>query len=242
MPQKMQPIIMHTTPSEILAVAPMIAVARIVAIAISLGLWHLTQKLLARRNPAADATAATAAIEISDGIHHITRRWNQRLLDHPKIANALLIASSAVIDLLGIYLLATAILGPTIEPFLGLFLIFGLRQIIQGFCPLPPPVGMIWRSPGVPSLLVTYGTSCDLFFSGHTAIAVYGCAILADHFGPIGIAAGCGIAAFEITTVLLLRAHYTMDVFAGAITALYLHHLAADFAPHVDGWIRHLAH
>jgi hypothetical protein len=225
-----------------LAIAPMIALTRVIAIVVSLGLWHLTQKLLARRNPTADISGTIAAVEISDGIHRITRWWNQRLMDNPKRANALLIASSAVIDLLGLYLLATAILGPTIEPFLGLFLIFGLRQIVQGFCPLPPPVGMIWRSPGVPSLLVTYGTSCDLFFSGHTAIAVYGCAILADHFGPIGIAAGCAVAAFEISTVLVLRAHYTMDVFAGAITALYVHHVAANLAPHMDGWIRQLVH
>jgi hypothetical protein len=222
---------------QALAIAPLIAGIRIVAIVISLGLWHLTQKLLARRNPSDIADSTNAQVTISDGIHTLTRGWNQGLRDNPKIANALLIASSAGIDLLGIYLLVTAILGPTIEPFLGLLLIFALRQIIQGFCPLPPPVGMIWRSPGVPSLLVTYGTSCDLFFSGHTAIAVYGCAILADHFGPIGIVVGCCIAAFEISTMLMLCAHYTMDVFAGAITALYLHHLAAIFAPQVDRWI-----
>jgi hypothetical protein len=43
---------------------------------------------------------------------------------------------------------------------------------------------MIWRYPGVPSLLVTYGTSNDLFFSGHTALAVYGSIELAWWGGP----------------------------------------------------------
>jgi hypothetical protein len=33
---------------------------------------------------------------------------------------------------------------------------------------------MIWRYPGFPSLLVPYVTSSDLFFFGHTAIAIYG--------------------------------------------------------------------
>jgi hypothetical protein len=174
---------------------------------------------------------------ISDGIHRMTARLNQRLIDNPRRANALLIASSLVIDLLGIYLLVSAVTGTTIAPFLGLFMVFGLRQICQAFCPLPPPHGMIWRSPGVPSLLVTYGTSCDLFFSGHTAIAVYGCATLADALGTPGVAIGCAIVVFEIWTVLILRAHYTMDVFTGALAALYVHRLALEYAPIVDHWI-----
>jgi hypothetical protein len=222
-----------------LAVAPRVAVARIVAIAISLGLWQLTQRLLARRNPTTEPDP-TAPIAITDGFHRLTSRLHRRLINQPWRANAMLIASSLVIDLLGLYLLGSAIFGRTIEPFLGLFMLFALRQFCQAFCPLPPPQGMIWRDPGFPTLLVTYGTSCDLFFSGHTAIAVYGCATLAAALGPPGILLGCVIVAFEIWAVLVLRAHYTMDVFAGAVTALYIHRLAIDFAPHVDSWISHV--
>ena len=68
-----------------------------------------------------------------------------------------------------------------------------------------------------------------------------GAAIIATSFGPIGIAIGIAIAAFEIGTVLVLRAHYTMDVFTGAITALYVHRLTMEWAPTVDRWIGHLA-
>ena len=88
---------------------------------------------------------------------------------------------------------------------------------------------MIWCSPGFPAILVTYGTSSDLFFSGHTAIAVYGAAVLATAFGPVGVLLGVSIALFEMIAVLVLRAHYTMDVFAGAVTALYVHRLAIDW-------------
>jgi membrane-associated phospholipid phosphatase len=116
-------------------------------------------------------------------------------------------------------------------------MIFALRQLCQTFCPLPPPQGMIWRDPGVPTVLVTYGTSNDLFFSGHTALAVYGATVLATALGPWGIVLGILIALFEIATVLVLRAHYTMDVFAGAVTALYVHTLAWKVAPAVDQWI-----
>jgi len=54
------------------------------------------------------------------------------------------------------------------------------------------------------------------------------------------MAAGILIALFEISTVLVLRAHYTMDVFAGAVTALYVHRLAMEWGPVVDQWINHV--
>ena len=213
-----------------------IYLARIALIVIALGLWYWTQRLLSRR-PANLATEDGGVIV--DGIHRMTARINQRLLMEPWRANALLISSSAVIDLLGFYLLGSAILGATITPFLGLFILFALRQFCQAFCPLPPPAGMIWRKTGVPTVLVTYGTSNDLFFSGHTAIAVYGAAVLATAFGPVGLLLGTLIVLFEMGAVLVLRAHYTMDVFAGAVTALYVHRLAIDWAPTIDAWIAH---
>ena len=72
-------------------------------------------------------------------------------------------------------------------------------------CPLPAPAGMVWRYPGVPAILVTYGTANDLFFSGHTAIAVYAAATLAGDWGAWGLAIGLVIALFEAITVLVLR-------------------------------------
>ena len=217
----------------------MVMIARVVAILISMALWQVTQRLLARRNPTGEPDA-TAPLALKDGFHRLTARLHRRLHDQPWRANAMLIASSAVIDLLGLYLLGSAIIGKSIEPFLGLFILFALRQFCQAFCPLPAPEGMIWRDPGFPTIFVTYGTSCDLFFSGHTAIAAYGCATLAAALGTPGIVIGCIIVAVEVWAVLVLRAHYTMDVFAGAITALYVHRLAIDLAPYADRWIGHM--
>lgn len=227
--------ILHGTNLPIVAVALPIALCRVVVIVISLALWFWTQRLIAKRAPAsADAPIAAA---LSDGMHRLTARHNERLRRNPWRAKALLIASSLVIDLLGIYLLLSAIFGSTFQPFVGLLMLFALRQVCQAFCPLPAPQGMIWQDPGFPALLVTYGTSNDLFFSGHTAIAVYGAATLASALGAPGLILGIAIAIFEIAAVLRLRAHYTMDVFTGAVTALYVHRLAIDFAPQVDRWI-----
>jgi hypothetical protein len=141
--------------------------------------------------------------------------------------------TSAIIDVLGLFLLGSAIFGPSFRPFLGLAIVFVLRQLCQGLCALPPPEGMIWRHPGFPSLLVTYGTATDLFFSGHTAIAVYGAVELARLGGP-WIALGIALAVIEATTVLVLRAHYTMDVFAAIVTGLWVAGVADVLAPVFD--------
>jgi hypothetical protein len=217
---------------------PMVMLARVIAIGVGLGLWYLTQAWLAKRTPKCPTDGGL----IFDGIHHLTRLYNQRLLNHSRKANALLISSSLVIDLLGGYVLISAIVGPTIQPFIGLLIIFALRQLCQAFCPLPPPAGMIWRDPGFPTVLVTYGTSNDLFFSGHTALAVYGATVLATALGPWGILLGVLIAFFEITVVLVLRAHYTMDVFTGAVTAFAASVLAGWLAPFCDERLIRLGH
>jgi len=203
--------------------------AKAIAVVLGLAGWFFTQALIARR--------AFPQGRIGDRVHAWTEPLNRRLREHPHGANALLIATSAVIDLFGLFLVGLAILGPTIRPFLGLAILFALRQICQGLCALPAPEGMIWRSPGFPSLLVTYGTTNDLFFSGHTAIAVYGALELAHWGGAAWAIVGAVIVLVEVATVLVLRAHYTMDVFAGAVTALWVWCASSVLAPGIDAWL-----
>jgi hypothetical protein len=200
---------------------------RFALVLIGLAVWHATQRLLKRR------PSGTGVLY--DGLHVLTARAFAFLTAHPAWADRLLIVSSLLIDALGIFVLAQGIFGPSIRPFLGLVLLFGLRQICQALCALPPPEGMIWRSPGVPSLLVTYGVANDLFFSGHTALAVYGAIELARWGGPAWVVAGVVLVAFESAAVIVLRAHYTMDVFAGAVTAFAAAVVADWLAPACDG-------
>jgi hypothetical protein len=145
---------------------------------------------------------------------------------HSTAANALLIVSSGMIDLLGIFLLAKWIFGASIRPFLGLVLVLGLRQITQALVALPTPPNAIWHYPGFPSLLVTYSVANDYFFSGHTAIAVLAVTEMARARRWWLTGLGVMLAAFEIATVLTLRVHYTMDVFTGIVTGLYAAYLA----------------
>jgi hypothetical protein len=198
-----------------------------------LGAWFWTQAWLAKRPLAGGG--------LQDRVHDLTAPLNRWLLEHPRRADALLIGTSALIDIVGIWLLLSAIFGASFGPCLGLLMLFALRQVCQGLCALPPPPGMIWRNPGFPTALVTYGTSSDLFFSGHTALAVYGGLELAHQFGGWGIAAGIAFVAIEVATVLVLRAHYTLDVFAGVLAALWVWSVTQSLAPPVDALLASLA-
>ena len=91
-----------------------------------------------------------------------------------------------------------------------------------------------------PAILVTYGVATDLFFSGHTSVAVFG-ALELGRRGKGWLIFGICVAIFEALTVLTLRAHYTMDVFAAAMTALYVSKLSEWLAPYCDRAIARLA-
>ena len=204
-------------------------ILRLALVVVGLGLWFLTQRLL-RYRPEGSGI-------LGDGLHTLTAPLNNLLLAYPRWADGLLVVSSLGIDVLSCFVLAYGVLGPSVRPFAGLMMLFFLRQACQALCALPPPKNMIWRSPGVPSLLVTYGTTNDLFFSGHTALAVYGSIELARWGGTPWAVAGAAIALFEMAAVLVLRAHYTMDVFAGAVTAFAAAVVAQWVAPTCDQWL-----
>jgi len=96
---------------------------------------------------------------------------------------------------------------------------------------------MIWHYPGFPSALVTYNVGNDFFFSGHTAIAVFGGIELA-RLGKRWLAIGAvAVILFEIAAVLILRAHYTMDVFTGLLAALCVAQFCTRVSPGIDAWL-----
>jgi hypothetical protein len=188
------------------------ALVRIGVTAGAIAVWFWTQSLIGARK--------LDGLAIGDKVHDLSAPLNHYFALHTTATNGLLIASSAIIDLLGLYLLGKWVFGRSLRPFLGLVIVLGLRQIMQGLVALPAPTGDLWHYPGFPSLLVTYGVANDFFFSGHTSIAVLGATELWREGKPWLRVLAVGLAAFEITTVLVLRAHYTMDVFTGFVTAI----------------------
>lgn len=210
----------------------MVLVAKALLVVICVLLWWKSQSWIAQKMGINQGV-------IVDRLHDWTASWHRYFLHNKKAANALLISSSLVIDVLGIFLIARTLFGDSLRPLLGLVILFGLRQLNQLMTSLPAPEKMIWHNPGVPSIFVTYGVSNDLFFSGHTALAVFSAMELAQ-LGPAWMALALAIILFEAGTMIILRAHWTMDVFAGAVTALWVMGVTAAIAPFVDQKFYHL--
>lgn len=208
---------------------------RLVVTGVVLATWFWTQSLLgARTSPVAGG--------IGDALHNLTASWNSYLAQDTAAANALLIVSSACIDALGVFLLGSWLLGGSVRPFLGLALLMLLRQFLQALCSLPVPSGMIWHYPGFPSLLVTYHVANDFFFSGHTAIAVFG-AIEVSRFRRRWLTvSSILLVLFEVVAVIVLRAHYTMDIFTGILAALCVAQLCSRISPRFDAWLAPATH
>ena len=212
-----------------------VKLARTLVVVLGLVLWFGTQSFLgARALPPGDSSSAGEVLSGGDALFSVAAPLHQFLLHNPAWANGLLILSSLILDALAVFLLVRAIVGPSFRPFVGLMVVFALRQASQALCALPPPTEMIWHDPGFPSLLVTYSVANDFFFSGHTAIAVYGATELARlrHGWAVGL--GVAIALFEAVAVITLRAHYTMDVFAAVVVALWVATLVVPLASWCD--------
>jgi hypothetical protein len=199
---------------------------RFLVAGIVLALWFWTQSLIGSRTAPASG--------LGDALHNLTAGLNSYFAHNTSAANTLLIVSSALIDALGFFLLGRWLVGGSVRPFLGLFLLMGLRQLMQAICALPPPPNMIWHYPGFPSLLVTYHVANDFFFSGHTAIAVFGAIELSRLRRNWLTVLALLIVIFEVAAVLVLRAHYTMDVFTGIVTALWVAHFSKRVSPGID--------
>jgi hypothetical protein len=201
---------------------------RVVITVVALAAWFWTQAWLGARPADSDG--------IGDGLHRLTAPLHAYFETSPRAADALLMVSSAGIDGLGLFLLGSWVFAGKLRPFVGLALLLILRQVMQALCALPPPPGMIWHYPGFPSLLVTYSVANDFFFSGHTAIAVFGATELARLHKNWLTASAILLVLFEVAAVIVLRAHYTMDIFTGLLAALCV----ASVSDTVSQWLARL--
>lgn len=92
------------------------------AIAGGLGAWFWTQAWIGRQ---------PLPSGLQDRVHDLTAGVNRWLHDNPRHADALLIVTSALIDIAGVGLLVSAVAGASFAPFLGLLILFALRQVCR---------------------------------------------------------------------------------------------------------------
>jgi hypothetical protein len=205
-----------------------------------LALWHITQILL-------DSNKKLILLGMGDNptsvdrMHVFLEPINNFLSQHPLITDILLIISSAHIDAILIGMVLWGIFGKTVRPLLVVLFVLVFRQISQFLVIVPIPPGMIWHYPGFPSLIVTYHTNYDFFFSGHAAASILSVLeIYARHYKRSWPLVWVSIlAVLEIAFVLSMRFHYTADVIAGIFAAVAAFFFAQKLTPYLDKKFSH---
>jgi hypothetical protein len=135
-----------------------------------------------------------------------------------------------------------ALFGPTIRPFLELFL-FGLyRQCLQFLVTLPIPQGIIWDDPGFPSLMVNYSIQHDLYFSAHTGISLLVVIELLRTQKKWLYRTGFFFFVYVLITLVSFRIHYTMDIFTGLFVAWMIHLTSKKLSLSIDRWMQKIPH
>src|SRR5260370_36999705 len=91
---------------------------RVLVVVVGLAIWYSTQYLIGgkARMRSEEAEKASSLLTQHDLLLQSLGRVNQFLNAHPLWANGLLIVSSALIDLLSMFLLLWSIFGPSIRP------------------------------------------------------------------------------------------------------------------------------
>ncbi len=175
---------------------------------------------------------------IIDRLHILTTPINQYFHSHPDTTKFVLITTSLWFDFCCFFLSLRALIGPSIRPYLSLFLFLLLRQSIQLLVSLPVPQDIIWYYPGFPSLLVDYHATGDLYFSAHTGIALLG-ALELSRLGKKWITVtGYLFFAYLVSMVIIFRAHYTIDVFTALLVVFFVTYLSNKWSPYIDRFLR----
>jgi PAP2 superfamily C-terminal len=202
------------------------------AVAAAYGAWLVSQYLLEK--------SRGAVTGFTDHSHELLAGANAYLNAHSALADVVLAVSSLEVDLAAICMVTFFFTRRESRPLLALWLILIMRQLCQASISTPAPDGMIWRYPGFPTIVVTYGTSTDFFFSGHMALATLLAAELTAQRAPrLKQAVAWGIAFAQALVILSMRFHYFTDVVAGCLAAVAATQLAeacgrwldARFAP-----------
>jgi hypothetical protein len=197
------------------------------AVAAAYGAWLLSQHLLEK--------SRGVVTGFTDHTHDLLAGANAYLNAHPSLADLVLAVSSFEVDLAAASMVAFFFIRRESRPLLALWLILIMRQLCQATVSIPPPDGMIWHYPGFPTLVVTYSTSTDFFFSGHMALATLLAAEMTAQSASRGKqTVAWGIAFAQALVILSMRFHYVTDVAAGGLAAVAATQLADTCGRWVD--------
>jgi hypothetical protein len=190
-------------------------------------LWLSSQYLLER--------SRVVVHGFTDHSHQALAGVNLFLNAHPTLSNVILALSSFEVDVAALSMVAFFFIRRESRPLLGLWLILIMRQLCQASVSIPQPEGLIWRYPGFPSVVVTYGTSNDFFFSGHMALAtLLATELMAQRAPRWKQLLAWSMILVQALIILSMRFHYITDVVTGFLAAVAATQLAEVLGSWVD--------
>ena len=170
----------------------------------------------------------------------LTENLNHYFKKSHKIRNFSMIISSFCLDLLVIITsLAWIKYGRNWRPCLALFLFFSLKIFCNYLFSVKVREDSLWGYPGFPSLIVSYETNNDFFFSGYIGLNVICCFELYKLEFKFASILGTLYLIFQILIYIILRANYFIDIIASLFAAHYFCYIS-DFYSHKLNYIINL--
>lgn len=158
----------------------------------------------------------------NDKLFSITTGINLYLRDHPKFNDTIMIIGGLLED-------STVILGFLYFAFVfkswnllfSLGILYFFRGLVQHMYIMRIPADTTFRYPGFPSLFVPYLATNDYFFSGHVSLPT----IVALNFFIneyyYFFAYSILSAIYQCFMMVVVRGHYSIDLYAGFIFSIY---------------------
>jgi hypothetical protein len=159
---------------------------------------------------------------LDDKIFDFTSDINKFFQKNTFYRRALLITSSFFIDFVIIFFsILWTKRGRSYRPVIAYMFFYSIRGITQNMFQMRYPEGYLWEYPGFPSLVISYLKTNDFFFSGHIGFPIIA-GMEFYYFGYVNMYYFCLMSSvFEALTMIFLRGHYSIDLFAGVIFAHY---------------------
>jgi len=134
-------------------------------------------------------------------------------------------------------LILIAIRGKSWRLAVSLFLLYGSRGFLQEIYSMSHHEEYLFKNPGIYSLTVPYFKTTDYFFSGHVSLPI----LLGIEFYKTGrkrLSIFCAITTvYEFIMMLLLRGHYSIDLYAALIFSCYYARIAETLCKPLDKYI-----
>jgi len=197
-----------------------IIICRLIGLCFMFYCWHLTQQAISTYKNTLPTNSC-----IYDQTFNATTLINQYLNHHSLLSKILLTIITFEIDALTLFIFIYSAFSKSAKLIVGLFILMCLRQFAQLMVLLKYPAGMLWFDTHIPTLFVTYHVYNDFFFSGHTALVVYTALSIGKIFKQYQYISilKWGLMIFQIAGIIVLRAHYFMDIYAAIMTAIVVY-------------------